>query len=49
MRVEINEQLVRLNTLRTFDPDETYYNWQKFVKYPNLGNFVFKFLESVIH
>lgn len=47
-REEINEQLLRLNTLESIDPDECDMHWQKFVQHPNIGNYCFKFLETNI-
>lgn len=44
---EIGEQLLRLNTLDLFDPNECYIKWQKFVQEPNLDKFLLSFLKTV--
>lgn len=45
---EINEQLLRLETLRMIDMYECDIHWQKFVNHSNLINYCFKFFETDI-
>lgn len=44
---EINEQMLRLNTLETFDPNECYMKWLDFVQQPSLSNVLLSFLKTV--
>lgn len=44
---EINEQLLRLETLGLIDMYECDLQWQKFVNHPNLISYCFKFFETV--
>lgn len=44
---EIGEQLVRLNTLEAFDPNECYMKWLDFVQQPSLNKVLLSFLKTV--
>lgn len=44
---EIAEQLLRLNTLDIFDPNECYMQWLQFVQVPELDKFLLSFLKTV--